>query len=292
MIATAQTNSTGRPLELRVTGTVEHLAPLDSKFVGRRNVDVWLPPDYASPKASRHRYPVIYVHDGQNVFDPATSFVGVDWGLDETMTRLIAEKRIPATIVVAIWNTPKRLAEYMPQKPLERMKESELEDMFKSVRREPLGDAYLKYLVRELKPAVDARYRTRPDGAHTIIMGSSMGGLISLYAVSEYPDVFGSAACLSTAWQVARGVVARSVGASLPDPRTHRIYFDHGTETKDGAYELLQTQVDDQMKAAGYAEGRNWLTRKFPGEEHSERAWRKRVHEPLQFLLGGGMDGK
>jgi predicted alpha/beta superfamily hydrolase len=116
-------------------------------------------------------------------------------------------------------------------------------------------------------------------------MGSSMGGLISLYALCEYPDVFGGAACLSTAWTVAAGVAAHDLEASLPDPETHRIYFDYGNETKDGNYEPLQRMVDIQMKAAGYTEGENWVTKSFPGEEHSERAWRKRVDQPLQFLL-------
>src|SRR5688572_23357555 len=110
--AVAQTNLPALALQPRVTGMVEHLAPLDSKFVDRRAVDVWLPPSYALAEAKLRRYPVIYVHDGQNVFDPATSFVGVDWGIDETMTRLITEKKVSEAIVVAIWNTPKRLSEY------------------------------------------------------------------------------------------------------------------------------------------------------------------------------------
>lgn len=277
----ARTNSPA--VALRVTGTVERLAPIESKHVAARYVDVWLPPGYSAKKS--RRYPVVYVHDGQNLFDPASSFIGVDWGIDETMTRLIAERKVPPAIIVAIWNTPRRLAEYMPQKPLATLKEAELEEMFKSVRREPLADAYLRYLVTELKPAIDARYRTQPDRAHTSIMGSSMGGLISLYALCEYPDVFGAAACLSTAWQVANGVTVRELKNSLPDPRTHRFYFDFGTGTNDGSIEPFQNQADEVLKAAGYSEGRNWVTKKFSGEEHSERAWRKRVDVPLQFLL-------
>ncbi|MBC8095191.1 MAG: alpha/beta hydrolase [Akkermansiaceae bacterium] len=281
----AQTNPPAIILQPRVTGTVEHLAPLDSKFVDRRAVDVWLPPRYATVEGKLRSYPVLYVHDGQNVFDPAMSFIGVDWGIDETMTRLITEKKIPEVIVVAIWNTPKRLSEYMPQRAIERVAESELDGMFKPVRQNPLGDAYLKYIVTELKPAIDARYRTLPDRAHTSIMGSSMGGLISLAAICEYPEVFGSAACLSTAWTAAGGVSTRDLQKTLPDPKTHKIYYDFGAETKDGRYEPLQAAVDLQMKNAGYTTGTNWITKAFPGEEHSERAWRKRVHEPLEFLL-------
>jgi len=279
----AQSNALAAVLQPRVTGTVEHLAGPESKFVDQRAVDVWLPPSYLSPRSPARRYPVLYVHDGQNVFDPATSFIGVDWGIDETMTRLIAEKKIPEVIVVAIWNTPKRLAEYMPQRALERVPASELDAMFKSVRQKPLGDAYLHYLVTELKPAIDARYRTLADRAHTSIMGSSLGGLISLYAICEFPEVFGAAACLSTSWTVAGGATTRDL--ALPDPQTHRLYFDYGAETKNDRYEPLQRAVDAQMKSAGYTPGTNWITKAFPGEEHSERAWRKRVNEPLEFLL-------
>jgi predicted alpha/beta superfamily hydrolase len=282
----AETNTPPATLQFRVTGHVEHLAPIDSKFVDRRSVDVWLPPSYFTAESKSRRYPVLYVHDGQNVFDPASSFIGVDWAIDETMTRLITEQKVPEAIVVAVWNTPKRLSEYMPQKAIERTTEADLDNMFKPVRQKPLGDAYLKYLVSELKPAIDARYRTLPARPHTSIMGSSMGGLISLYAISEYPEVFGGAACLSTAWTVAGGVTARELEKALPDPKAHRIYFDFGAETTDGKYEPLQQQVDVQMKAAGYTEGTNWVTKSFPGEPHSERAWRKRVDVPLQFLLG------
>ena len=283
--AVARTNQAVSELSRRVTGNVDPLAALDSRFVAPRPVDVWLPPSYAKPDAAERRYPVLYVHDGQNVFDPASSFIGVDWGIDETMTRLIAEGKVPETIVVAVWNTPKRLSEYMPQRAIESVPESELDDMFKPVRQQPLGDAYLKYLVTELKPAIDAHYRTQPDRDHTAIMGSSMGGLISLSAICEYPEVFGRAACLSTAWTVAGGVTTRNLQSALPDPRTHKIYFDYGEETKDGSYETLQQKVDEQMKQAGYTAGTNWITQSFPGEPHSERAWRKRVNEPLEFLL-------
>ena len=102
---------TNRPpavLHPRVTGCVEHLAPMDSQFVDRRNVGVWLPPGYFSGEAKARRYPAISYQDGQHIFAPATSFIGVDWSIDETMTRLIAGKQIPEIIVVAIWNTPKR----------------------------------------------------------------------------------------------------------------------------------------------------------------------------------------
>jgi predicted alpha/beta superfamily hydrolase len=282
----AQTNAATFTLSPRVTGFVERFAVSNSAHVERRNVDVWLPPSYFTAAATTNRYPVLYVHDGQNVFDPATSFIGVDWGLDETATRLIAERKIPELIIVAVWNTPQRLAEYMPQRTMARAAEAEATGPFKAVREKPLGDAYLKFLVTELKPAVDRHYRTLTNRASTHIMGSSMGGLISLSALCEYPEVFAGAACLSTSWMVAGGIAAREMPKHLPDPATHKIYFDFGAEADNARYAEAQAAVDAALRKAGYQPGANWITKSFPGAEHSERAWRDRAHVPLQFLLG------
>jgi predicted alpha/beta superfamily hydrolase len=113
-----------------------------------------------------------------------------------------------------------------------------------------------------------------------------MGGLISLYAISEYPDIFGGAICMSTHWPIANGVTVGYVKDHLPSPQSHKLYFDYGTKTLDAQYEQYQTIVDDMIKQAGYEYGKNWVTRKFPGADHSERSWRKRVHIPLTLMLG------
>jgi predicted alpha/beta superfamily hydrolase len=268
-----------------VTGSLERLPAIASRFVPPRHVDVWLPPGYFAPGAEARRYPVLYMHDGQNVFDPAFSSFGMEWGVDETLTRLIARKRVPEVIVVAVWNTTNRLAEYLPPVPAAPVPPPAEADI-RAALQHPLGDAYLSYLVTELKPAVDARYRTRPDCAHTFIMGSSMGGLISLHAICAYPQVFGGAACLSTHWPALGDAFIGPLRERLPDPRTHKLYFDYGTRTLDAAYEPYQQRVDALLRQAGYRDGLNWLTRKYPGDEHSERAWSRRVHVPLEFLLG------
>jgi predicted alpha/beta superfamily hydrolase len=147
------------------------------------------------------------------------------------------------------------------------------------------GDAYLKYLVTELKPLIDRSYRTLPDPAHTATMGSSMGGLISAYALNEYPGVFGRAGCVSTHWPLGDGMLIPYFVQHLPKPGLHRIYFDFGTATLDSNYEPYQQRVDDGLRAAGYTEGKDWLTKKFPGHEHSERFWRQRVEIPLEFMF-------
>ncbi|MDS4021003.1 MAG: alpha/beta hydrolase-fold protein [Candidatus Competibacter sp.] len=267
------------------TGAVTRHGDFPSLHVAPRHVDVWCPPAAATTPATR--YPVLYMHDGQNLFDPALSFIGVDWGMDEAMTRLIRNGRGTGAIVVGIWNRPLRWREYMPHKPLAALPGQRMLARFvEQAGGEPLSEPYLKFLVEELKPCIDATYPTLPDAAHTFVMGSSMGGLVSLYALIEYPDIFGGAGCLSTHWPAGEEALVDSLGAMLPKAGRHRLYFDFGTETLDVAYEPYQQRMDEWVRRAGYQAGRDWLTRRFDGAEHSERAWRGRVHIPLAFLLG------
>lgn len=265
------------------TGTVERHGQFRSAFVDARNVDVWLPPGYE--QETGRRYPVLYMHDGQNLFDPGLSYAGVDWDIDGAMTRLIAEGKTGPAIVVGIWNTPKRLAEYMPQKAVPGGNLAGVPGISRESAEPIVSDNYLKFLVTELKPFVDARYRTLPGRPHTSIMGSSMGGLISIYALCEYPGVFGAAGCVSTHWPAGDGIVIEYLRTHLPDPQTHRVYFDYGTATLDALYEPFQRRADEVVKKAGFTEGINWVTRKFEGAEHSEKSWRERAGIPLAFLL-------
>jgi predicted alpha/beta superfamily hydrolase len=266
-----------------VTGTLKRYALFTSKFVPPRNVDVWLPPGYS--KNRRARYPVLYMHDGQNLFDPRTSYGGVDWGVDETMTRLIDQGVLREAIVVGVWNTQRRVAEYMPRKAVTSASTKDLKGVPENDGEEIVSDEYLKFLVRELKPFIDSRYRTLPNRANTFIMGSSMGGLISAYAACEYPQVYGGAGCVSTHWPAGDGAMIDYLKTHLPKPRAHKFYFDFGTETLDAQYAPFQMRADEVMLRAGYTEGLDWVTRKFDGEEHSEKSWRKRVDIPLVFFL-------
>jgi predicted alpha/beta superfamily hydrolase len=271
-----------------VTGTVLRYPSMPSGHVAARNVDVWLPAGY--DREPDKRYPVLYMHDGQNLFDPATSYGGVDWGIDETMTRMIAAGEVRPAIVVGVWNTPRRREEYMPQRAAQGVVQGAIDfNVPGSTAARPediISDRYLAFLVEELKPFIDANYRTLPDRADTYIMGSSMGGLVSQYAISRYPDVYGGAGCVSTHWPAGNGIALDDFAAHLPDPATHRYYFDYGTATLDESYEPYQLRADAILRKAGYVEGRNWITRRFEGAEHSEKAWRLRVGEPLVFLIG------
>jgi predicted alpha/beta superfamily hydrolase len=178
------------------------------------------------------------------------------------------------------------LDEYLPNKPFRTSRgETALDKIKPHLKGEVLSDLYLQFLVTELKPFIDQSYRTLSGQENTYIMGSSMGGLISLYALCEYPDVFYGAGCLSTHWPIIRTLFRDYLQENIPDPSTHKIYFDFGTVGLDKEYEPHQKRIDAVMENAGYTFGENWLTQKFESAEHNEAAWRERIHIPLQFLL-------
>lgn len=285
-----------RGLSQLSAGRLQRLEGFRSGYVDPRNVDVWLPADYSPAK----KYAVVYMHDGQMLFDSTTTWNRQEWGVDETMSELLTQRKIRNCIVVAIWNNGKfRHPEYFPQKALQYLSEDDRTELMnlsagneKLLQDGPLADNYLQFLVKELKPYVDQHFSTLSDRANTFIAGSSMGGLISMYAICEYPEVFGGAACLSTHWpgtfqpenNPVPDALLMYLKKHLPSPQTHRIYFDYGDQTLDSWYEPFQLRADEIMRRAGYNES-NWLTRKFPGEDHSERAWKKRLSIPLIFLL-------
>jgi predicted alpha/beta superfamily hydrolase len=267
---------------MNIVGTIQRHENFPSKFVSARNVDVWLPPGYSEDK----QYPVLYMHDGQNIFEPISSFGGVSWEVDQAVTRLMNAGKIPGVIVVGVWNSDIRWREYMPQKPYEseslKRHHNAIADKAGG---DPISDSYLNFLVTEIKPFIDSKYRTRSDQRNTFVMGSSMGGLISLYAVSEYPEVFYGAGCLSTHWPAGEHELVELMAQRLPAATKHKLYFDHGMIGLDATYEPFQNQMDNFLQKAGYRENLNWMTRTFEGADHNETAWRARVEIPLSFLL-------
>jgi predicted alpha/beta superfamily hydrolase len=264
-----------------IAGKLVRYVNFPSKFAESRNVDVWLPADYSKNK----KYAVLYMHDGQDLFNPKDAIGGVEWSVDETLQRLMNEKSVRDTIVVGIWSTAHRVIEYAPDKPYEITIRKNIKPSKLITPPEGYSDKYLKFIVFELKPFIDKTYSTKPDADNTFMMGSSMGALMSLYAVSEYPEIFGGAGCLSTQFPLGKGNMLGYMKKFLPKPNTHKIYFDYGTESLDAQYEPYQKQADRIMKKKGYKQNKNWITRKFPGEGHSESSWRKRVDIPLTFLL-------
>ena len=289
-VATVTAAAMAQPLPEVATGRVERLANFASKHVDPRHVDVWLPADYSPTQ----RYNVLYMHDGQMLFDARKSWNKQAWDVHLTVARLVAARRIPPTIVVGIWNAEKlRHSEYFPQKFLPFMAEAPRKELIdKGLAGQPRADAYLRFLVEELKPAIDAKYATKPGPEHTFMMGSSMGGLVSIYAMNEYPQVFGGAAGLSTHWMGSGQPNAAIPLAAfnylrdkLAAPEGHRLYMDHGTTELDAGYAPYQAFVNEIVRDRGYTSA-NSMSRVFEGAGHNERAWAARLEIPLTFLMG------
>lgn len=276
---------------------VEH-PRMPSAHVQPRDVTVWLPPGY---DASHARYPVLYMHDGQNLFDGSRAAYGKEWGVDEHVARLSAGGQIRTPVVVGIGNTPLRLREYVPADLIRALPGDMRADIQSIYGGEPLSDAYLRFMVEELKPFIDRTYRTRTRRDDTVVMGSSMGGLISLYALMKRPDVFGAAGCVSTHWPIRidritdeaalapwrERLVAAWTGVirdGLPNPRGHRLYFDRGDESLDAFYAVFQSRIDQTIRAEGWGPDR-FRSLVFPGAEHNEASWNQRLDAPLTFLL-------
>jgi predicted alpha/beta superfamily hydrolase len=265
-------------------GSLHRHADFASRHVQARHVEVWIPPGL---EASASRCPVLYLQDGQNLFAPGSAYGGVDWGVAPILMDLMQAGRIPATIVVGIWNTSERWREYMPQQAFPHLTGRRLlAEYLQRAGGTPTSDNYLRFLVEELKPFIDRTYPSLPDQPHTFVMGSSMGGLISLYALEQYPGLFGGAGCLSTHWPAGKARLVDYLGRHLPPAGHHKLYFDFGTATLDAAYEPYQRRMDGHLIKHGFTPDGDWMTRKFEGAAHNEASWRERLHLPLEFLLG------
>jgi predicted alpha/beta superfamily hydrolase len=243
-----------------------------------RDILVWLPTSYEDDS---RRYPVIYMHDGQNLFDQATSFAE-EWGVDETM-QLLGAEGIEA-IIVGIPNMgPQRLAEYSP-----------FRDVFHG---QGKGERYLSFLVDTVKPLIDRDFHTLPTATHTGIMGSSMGGLISLYGFFHHPEVFGFAGVMSPSFWFADRAIYDYVRRAPFVPG--RVYLDVGTREYGGSFSEREARRRSRryyasvrrMKRILVKKGYRPVTDLMSVEErwaaHDERAWARRLPDALRFLLRG-----
>lgn len=227
-----------------------------------KDVFVWLPPSYTA--LPEKRYPVLYMHDGQNVFDPSTSFIGYDWRADETADSLIRAGAMQEVIIVALTNSPDRTEEYSDSQK---------------------GKAYAEFLVKHVKPFIDSVYRTLPDREHTGVMGSSMGGLISFLVAWWYPDVFSMAGCLSPAFSFDDSKLIADVQEDKGPKKKIRLYIDNGTQ---GLERILQKGVDEMLEVlpkVGYEKDKDFVVFIDEGAVHNEVAWAHRLWRPLLFLF-------
>ncbi|MEO8683121.1 MAG: alpha/beta hydrolase-fold protein [Vicinamibacterales bacterium] len=238
-------------------------------LAGDRDLMVWLPPDYEMD--GDRRYPVLYMHDGQNLFDPATAFLeGSHWRIGETASELIAEGRVEPLIIVGIYNTGiDRIEEYTPTRDA-RLGGGHAND-------------YGRLIVEELKPFIDRTYRTQPDALHTGIGGSSLGGLVTLHLGFTYPRVFSRLAVLSPSVWWDRRAILRTVRQASPRPDL-RIWVDMGTaEGRRGLDDARLLKA--ALMGAGWVEGKNLHYAEYEGADHSEGAWAARMGPVLEWLF-------
>ena len=274
---------------------------LDGGAAGPMTVWIWLPPEYESAKGKR--FPVLYMHDGQNLFDKALTGYNQEWQMDEAIPRMVRQGDLRSWIVVGVQSPRSRYRALFPQKILPLLPsefQKRVTDLDIGEPKSGLaGDAYLKFMVKTVKPRIEREFRTLKGPDDTAVMGSSMGGLMAFYAMAEYPEVFGQAACVSMhvalAMSSEKGVDHAKIAADAAEafrkylatskmkPGRNRLYIDHGTGTLDGSYGPYSSALVPMLEAAGW-KGPNFSFRTFAGAEHNETAWAQRVDVPLAFL--------
>jgi predicted alpha/beta superfamily hydrolase len=246
-----------------ITGKVKyHRGVKGMDLKNDRDLIVWLPPSYE--KESSKRYPVLYMHDGQNVFDPSTSFLGYDWRADEVADSLIRSGAIEEIIIVGINNSPERMQEYADT---------------------PLGRSYARFVAYRVKPLIDSLYRTKPDRGHTAVMGSSMGGLISMMLLAWHPDVFSRAGCLSSS--IGFGIREQALEKMFADDQVNKglfIYMDVG-ELENGLVPG-NSAFATFLQNHGFEPGKNFEYFFAKGAVHNEPAWAHRLWRPMRFMFG------
>lgn len=264
-----QTSSTEQGGTL--TGHFERHASLSSKYLQhQRDVLVWLPPDYS--QNPQKRYPVLYMHDGNNLFDRRSSFGGAEWEVDEHAQQLSQQGQIAAPIIVGIYNTAARMHEYTWY-PMD----------FDGSPQGGQGSQYARFLVEELKPLIDQKYRTLSDRSNTGVMGSSLGGLISFYIAQQYPQTFGKVGMMSPSiWWKERAILA-DVSKLAKDTQ---VWVDMGTQEGRQPEVMLQDAKDfaAALEQQGFQHFKNLAFHIEPGGQHNEAAWAQRIERPLRFF--------
>ncbi|WP_428940737.1 alpha/beta hydrolase-fold protein [Fontivita pretiosa] len=261
-----------------LSGTIREHRKFRSELLNNeRTIMVYLPPGYdQSPDI---RYPVLYMHDGQNLFDAATSFAGIEWKVDEAAQELIGEGRIEPLIIVGIYNSEQRTAEFTPPQPHSTAGgESER------------GLLYARFVIEEVKPFIDKTYRTRPDRKNTALAGSSMGGMITLYIAKTFPGVFGQVAVLTPHLRVGQRDIVQELSAGDTQwIKGMRLWIDMG-DRGEGNYPGTDPMGDARalvqvLQGAGLRTGIDYQYTEIPGGEHNESAWQARIDQVLLFLF-------
>lgn len=277
-----------------IKGSIHRFDSFPSNYVQSRTVDVWFPEDYSSKKT----YAVIYMNDGQDLFDPLVDKRKPEMQVDEAISSLVSKGTIKDAIVVGIYNIPSQRSEnYFPQKPIDLLPIKTRDSLLKIVKTfskdfEINSNDYLKFITEELKPYIDQEYATATDFQNTFMAGASMGGLISMYAVCEYPTIFGGAIGMSTHWIGAvptpgnplPDVFFNYMRENLPPPNKHKFYFDFGTKGLDMFYTKYEDAVNKVFQEKGYSSSL-FKNLKFVGGNHNVVSWQPRLPDALIMML-------
>ena len=292
------------------SGRLFRIDRFPSLYVDPRTVDIWLPKglyltnEEVSLEDSERNHSsvsVIYMHDGQMLFDSSKTWNQQEWRVDETLTSLINSGQIEETVVVAVWNNGnKRRAEYAPLPAiLNNLNEPLTESKWEVDASEVVSDQYVKFLAEELVPYIDRVMNTESAPSARVVMGSSMGGLISLYTHFERPDVFGKVGAISTHWPIispdkfsgpANNPLFHLFTAYITDKLTQEpevkrsIYFDYGDQTLDAYYPPYQAMVN-QIMEMNSTEQTQWASYYDTGAAHNEISWANRLDKAILYLL-------
>ena len=269
-------------------GHLDNIESFPSGYVAPRALRIWRPSSYDPAR----KYDVVYMHDGQNLFDGSFTWNGQEWAVDRVLDPLITQGRVRPAIVVGIDNTKLRMAEYCPDDVALFLPEGV--PVFDGV--PPLGNSYLRFMVEEVKPYVDSHYSTYTTREHTFTIGSSGGALISLYALCKYPEVFGGAGCLSTHCTMAfpriyekvplkEKALRDFVTGHLPPAKEGFLYMDNGGRTLDETYKDAQEELNQAIRSLGWDE-QHFTFMHYPEHSHCEKDWSARLDVVLEFLLG------
>lgn len=244
--------------------------------------DVFLPEQYG-----HQPMPVMYVHDGQNVFDSTHTWMHQEWQIDEAVMRLGNQGEIRTPIVVAIYNDADRGIDYMPANYYDFLPDDEREKGLNLEGfdvPEPHSKAYLDFICHTLKPYIDSLYCTLPNRENTALMGSSMGALVSIYAAAYCPEYFGC--CMGLSFPALDQIWNLQQSALLANTDTlTRLYIDTGDAGLDAEFFPAFYEIEPILRANGYSD-RNLLIRVFPGEDHNETCWARRVEIPIKWAFG------
>ncbi len=280
--AHAQTPPAPAACKSTVSGDLQVHTLKSGIFGNERKIRVLLPAGYGEDANKDRRYPVLYMLDGQNVFDACLSDVSRhEWAVDETVQRLVADKKIPAMIVVGVDHAGKdRAREYLPYKDFTGNPDMD----------EPAGKLFPDFMTREVMPLVDGNYRTLPGPSNTGIGGSSYGGAASLYALLAKPNTFGYGLIESPTLWVGMGQLVRDTSPLVVMPQKVFVGFG-GKEASEPKFNDkmvgLIRQVEANFRAAGY-DDTNFRFVMDPDAQHTEAAWEKRLPGALTFLFGDG----